>query len=73
MGLKPRQTRKGKESAASAELALQYYGGIVKGDDDDDATLITDLLADLMHLCRRDGFDFDSCLGSARMHLEHEG
>ena len=33
---------------------------------------IIDLLTNLMHLCRRDGYDFDKLLGSARRHFHVE-
>lgn len=35
-------------------------------------TVVTDLLADLMHLCDRDGIDFETCLIGGRGHYEEE-
>lgn len=40
------------------------------GTDDEDA--VADLLADLMHFCDRDGYDFDAELARARMHYTEE-
>lgn len=53
-----------------ADLALQALANSDQGGQED--TDVTDLLADLMHFCRREGFDFDYCLQSARMHFEEE-
>ena len=33
---------------------------------------VTDALANLLHLCLNEGWDFDACLSSARMHVECE-
>lgn len=37
-----------------------------------DSCDVTDLLADLMHFCKREEFDFEQCLYSARNHFEEE-
>lgn len=34
--------------------------------------MVTDLLADLMHYCDREGVDFDSSLSVATDHYDHE-
>jgi hypothetical protein len=36
------------------------------------STQIADLLVDMMHLCRREGIDFDKGLFNARMHHSEE-
>lgn len=51
-------------------VTTQYMA--TKGSDDDLETGITDLLADLMHLCAAQGVDFERALGLAREHFNAE-
>lgn len=57
-----------------ARGALDYYSeNSGSGYSEPDETIVTDLLADLMHLAAEDGeFDFDDALDSARMHFSAE-
>jgi len=54
------------ERIARCEKALDPYS------DSDEATNLTDLLADLMHWSKRKGHAFERALNSARMHFDHE-
>jgi hypothetical protein len=60
------------ERADSAAAALASYGG--GGDMVTGGALesLTDFLSDLMHLCDREGIDFDHQLESARNHFNCE-
>jgi hypothetical protein len=62
---------KPKFSTLRAAIALEAYSPL-QGDDDDEATLVTDLLSDLMHLCRSRGINFDDLLETARGNYEEE-
>ena len=53
-----------------AENAINNY--CQETGDDDTETGMTDLLADMMHLCDRDGFDFSTSLARAEMHYLEE-
>jgi len=61
-----------------AEAALAAYAPPVYGraladlTGEDRETCVTDLLADLIHYSRREGIDFDRCLGSALRHAGDE-
>ena len=52
-----------------ANTALEAYIEAT-GTDHDDA--LTDLIADLLHWCDRNQFDFDACLEQARRHYAGE-
>jgi hypothetical protein len=56
-----------KRHNENAAAALAHYDE--KGEE---ATDITDLLTDLMHLCQNKDWDFQSCLSSALDHYEEE-
>lgn len=51
-----------------AITALDAY----PAEEDDLLSKISDLLADLMHLCRREGIDFEKCLTVAEVNFESE-
>lgn len=55
--------------AAFAKRTGQDNSGDLKHDL---PSVIGDFLADLMHLCDRDGINFDECLANGRGHYEHE-
>ena len=57
------------ERAEWAAAALRHFQ-CTTGTEWQDA--VSDLLADLMHLCDREGFDFSKKLDRARMHYEAE-
>lgn len=59
------------ERAARARATTTQYVAD-KGTDDDLATGIMDLLADLMHLCAAQGMDFRRALDVACEHFEAE-
>lgn len=42
------------------------------GDDGDDAQNLGDILADLMHMCRRDDVNFAAALTMAEIHFNDE-
>ncbi len=54
--------------AHNAELAIAFTGN----DAEDTTTNIVDTLANIHHLCHREGIDFAVCLKSATMHYEAE-
>lgn len=53
-------------SASKAERAVRIGTDLGQGDDLE--TYICDLIANLMHLCDREGFDFANCLRRGRNH-----
>ena len=53
-----------------ADLAQEALSNF--GDDNGTASDLGDLLADLMHLCERDGIDFHQCLTTAEIHFNEE-
>jgi hypothetical protein len=53
--------------AARALCALTEYEILV-----DPLAAVTDLIADLRHLCARDGISFDRCLEWSKMHFNVE-
>lgn len=55
--------------ANAARKALQAMPGY---DDKEGDANVVDLLADLMHFCRRAGYDYDACARMARTHFEAE-
>jgi hypothetical protein len=67
------------QRARWAESALAAYAPFVYGStladltSEDRQTCVTDLLADLIHYSRREGIDFDRCLGLALRHAGYEG
>ncbi len=42
------------------------------GEEDDFVSKINDLLADLMHLCKQEGIEFQRCLTVAEVNFEAE-
>jgi hypothetical protein len=51
---------------AKAQNCLENY------DEPETHYSVIDLLTDLMHLCKEEGYNFEECLQSAKMHFEHE-
>lgn len=66
----PAKTPTNADRAAWAETILQHFAEIV-GDDEPD-TLVSDLLADLMHFCDRDGINFTLCFQRATSYHRDE-
>ena len=66
------------QRAAHAGDALDYFAKQSGDEWADDMERLTDLLANLMHFCKKNAnsedcpMDFDRALASARMHFEHE-
>lgn len=58
--------------ADRASGTLYLYGCAAGQPNEDLQTQATDLLADLMHLCDRDGFSFTGLVDSARVHADAE-
>ncbi|MDE1188849.1 MAG: hypothetical protein PW844_20685 [Pantoea sp.] len=58
-------------AAATALTAFAHCTGLANDNEPAD-TIITDLLADLMHLCDQTGLPFEGILCTARMHHEDE-
>ena len=58
----------------SEQRAAQAWEAMNAGgyDPDDDRAAVSDLLADLGHLCRQRGMDFRQLVKMAKMHLEAE-
>jgi len=56
--------------AAAAVLKFATVTGMIENEDAE--TTIGDLLADLMHLCDREGVDFHTCVARASDHYEEE-
>lgn len=61
------------ERASWARQALATFARLTGQDRSGDLqhdlpSVVGDLLADLMHFCRRQGVDFDACLDTARSH-----
>lgn len=61
-----------KEHARRARKILKIYIALVGDEDEDLKTQITDLLADLMHLCKVRNQDFENPLRIARQHFSEE-
>lgn len=57
-----------------ADDAIRAFASVTNMDSagEDDQTILTDLLGDLMHWCDRAGIDFHNRVGMARMHYEEE-
>jgi hypothetical protein len=53
-----------------AQHALQAYFDLVGGDEPVDETQMGDLIADMMHLCREKGWDFEEILEQAYSHYK---
>lgn len=66
------------QRASWAEVALGAYAPLTYGRrlhelaDEDRETCVSDLLADLIHYCRREDIDFERCLNSAFRHAAAE-
>jgi hypothetical protein len=60
------------ERAQWAEDALDAFSDAAKMEGEDDKTVMSDLLANLMHFARQNGIDFESALTMARTNFEHE-
>jgi hypothetical protein len=52
--------------------AVSALEAAYSGEEDDIISKISDLLADLMHLCRQQGIEFRSCLTAAEVNFESE-
>ena len=59
------------EQADRAYDAVREHTGLEQPPDELE-TEITDLLANLMHLCNREKVDFNLCLQNAQMHYNEE-
>lgn len=60
-----------EDRAVWAETALTAF--IMASNGEDDETAITDLLANLMHMCKQRGIDsFDRLLLNAELHYAEE-
>lgn len=57
---------------ARAYRVLARYAREIGDPNAETATLVSDILADLMHLCEHDGLSFDNRLKLARLHWEAE-
>jgi len=66
-------TMDGRTSRDRADAChrMMLKAGFPMGPDGPDS--VTDILANVMHLCGSLGWDFDAALSSARMHFEAEG
>lgn len=70
--------RDNRKRAADAAATLADYAGKSGDEGADDQERLTDLLADLMHFCKRNAdredspMDFDRALETARIHFESE-
>jgi hypothetical protein len=60
------------ERADRARSILNHFADLVRQQSESDESNLGDLLADLQHLCERDGTDFDACLNMGRIHFEAE-
>ena len=67
--LPPDPEGKNDDRAAWAASALAAFSQATGADED---TALGDLLADLMHWCDRNNFDFDAALDRAHWHYEAE-
>lgn len=59
------------ERADRADLILMHYG-IDVDDPDGGDSLVSDLLADLMHYCQSRGYDWDTLLTAAQVNFGNE-
>ena len=64
----PKQAKINKERARRAELALKGQGYWDYGE----SYAASDLIDDIMHLCVREGWDFEDVLDTAKMHFDAE-
>lgn len=66
-------TRRIEDRIRSARTTLQIHA-LISGNepDEEETTLICDLLADLLHLCSAEGIDLYDPLGMAELHCEEE-
>lgn len=55
-----------KKAAGFAKKTLQKYADLTKIGDEDIGTQIASLLADLIHLSDKEGYDFESLMNSAQ-------
>ena len=63
------KSNKNEIRSASAEVALKHFSKITGLEKDESlGTVVTDLLADLLHLCKVRNVDFQSCLCTAKRH-----
>lgn len=62
----------GSISAAATALTAFVHRTGLNNDNETADTIITDLLADLMHLCDHTGLPFEGLLCTARKHHEDE-
>lgn len=62
--------RRGRGQQALAAYRTMHPDYKDENEPDDQA--VTDLLADLMHYCKRQGIDFQKCAAMAEVHFEDE-
>lgn len=60
------------DHALLAHSALSTFVNEGNGDSGEDETNLQDLLADILHLCDAQGWDFDHLLARARDHHQEE-
>lgn len=66
------QNSKAARSAANAAVTLIGYSEMVRAPGEELKILAVDLLADILHLCGREGWVFDSLLEQAHGHVAAE-
>lgn len=62
------------DRAEWADEAIRTFASTTNMDSagEDDQTILTDLLGDLMHWCDRAGIDFNARVDMARLHYDEE-
>jgi len=60
------------ERAEAAAVAVTAYMEVKEPHEDIDESSVTGLLADLMHYCDKNGFNFEACVAMADIHHEAE-
>jgi hypothetical protein len=65
-------TRQTNQQADRARAVLREYARRIGDPQASIGTLVADVLADLLHLCRREGVEFERCLLLARAHVLDE-
>ena len=61
-----------EDRAEWAHQAIETFQAATHMQGEDDATIIGDLLANIMHYCRLNDIDFEARLANGRMHFEAE-
>lgn len=60
------------ERSARAYRLIGWYAQDIGDEGAEVSTMVSDILADLMHLCRHERLSFNARLSLARMHWEAE-